>query len=221
MSRMIKMIETDFLQSLILSDGYKQSLVGCIQFNREELNHHYSDNAEARRVVETLPVAFSIGGVVPPIRYLVTPPGAPVGLIAIDSEFIKCFDSNEIKFILAHEYSHIQRNHTSVKALGIVGANLVRDYINTIKDSTLRNITHIAFEALSAKLNVEFQKSFELEADSNAVRLTGNKQSGINTLNKIVESSPNISLDTPSHYIEKGGVYYPIVTYGERLVNLN
>lgn len=215
---MIRRINSNVLQSYITSDGYSQSLIGCISFNRKKLIARYKKHKET---IANLPIAFSFGGVIPPIGNIVKPPGAPVGIIGIDEDFMSYFNINEINFIIAHEYSHIKMNHVPLTAAGTWGADLFRDYIDTIENDLVRAIVKIGFECLSAKVAVEFTKTFELEADSNAVLLTRDKNSALSTLNKTVVNFAGNNPKNPSHYVKKGGLFIPVVTYEERIDAIN
>ena len=90
----------------------KSPWIMCVTFSKDSLEKAFPNEADF------IPPAFTIGGMIPlrlgDIRlvskyrkYM----NRPIGVIAIRSDFQQFFTASERKFIVAHEYSHIVKNH--------------------------------------------------------------------------------------------------------------
>jgi Zn-dependent protease with chaperone function len=162
--------------------------------------------------------ALSIGGLIPPGDYLVIKINRPipVGLIALEYELDRQLTSSQRRFIVAHEYSHIVMNHVPYRLLGGVASSIAANYISTIDDEITRIALGIALVFIETSVDCAFTRQCELDADANAVALTGDRAGGIETIRLLGETFAG-GTDAPSHWVTRGGANISVVTYQERI----
>jgi Zn-dependent protease with chaperone function len=173
--------------------------------------------APQARILRSTP-AFSIGGLIPPGDYFVIKIDRPipVGLIALEYEFGRQLTTPQRRFIVAHEYSHVVMNHAPYKLLGGVAASIAANYISTIDDRLTRTALSIALVVIETTISCGFNRQCEMDADANAVALTGDRAGGIETIRTLGETYAG-GTDEPSHWITRGRASIPVVTYQERI----
>ncbi len=169
------------------------------------------------KILRTTP-ALSIGALIPKFEFLgikVDHP-FPVGLIALENDFESVLTAPEKRFILAHEYSHIVSNHAPYKLLGGVGSSIASDYISRVEDNTTRILLGAALVIIETTISHVFTRQCEIDADASAVALTGDRAGGIETIRMLGERYAG-GVNAPSHWITRGKVDIPVVTYQERI----
>jgi hypothetical protein len=207
---MILLDNAQIINDLSFKSGFLFHFVKCTIFSDGDLN-----NSVLKKYFN-MP-AFSIGAVI--IPPLLPGPPAPIGLIAMNREFKSEFNPSEIEFIFAHEFSHIIFNHSPVIHSGETGHQLITTLIGLLPDDTLNRIIISLLDTIKSNFEIDFKKEFELQADQNACRLVGDIRVGIDTLRKIMRIS-SCHENSPSHFIFRNGKCIPIVTYGDRIRNL-
>lgn len=142
-------------------------------------------------------------------------PPAAGGIVQINEKLLnKAFTDSEIRFILAHECSHIFYNHI----ISTLFWNLLE---KTLKGENSENYKLIeVVKGLLALLskshlppNAETLRNQEYEADRVAISITGDLASAVSCLSKLVGNNMN----APSHTWELFGKIVPTMTMGERI----
>jgi len=144
-------------------------------------------------------------------------PPAVAGIIQVNDRYLdkKKFTDSAIRFILAHECSHIYNNHI----ISTIFWNLLEKYLKGEKNENYLIIEFVkAVLALKSKSglppNAETLRDQEYEADKIAVlSVTHDLESAISCLTKLVEGD----LDQPSHIWELFGKVKPAMTMRERI----
>lgn len=193
--------------------GYDSTWLFSVIYSQHKLERIIPQS----KVLRSTP-AFSIGALIPKFEFIgikVDHP-FPVGLIALESAFDSQLTDPERRFILAHEYSHIVMNHAPYRLLGGVSSSIVTDYISSIDDKTTRIWLGAAYVIIQTAISQAFTRQSELAADSNAVSLTGDRAGGIETIRRLGETFGG-NVGAPSHWITRGKVNIPVVTYQERI----
>jgi Zn-dependent protease with chaperone function len=133
------------------------------------------------------------------------------GVIHINENYLQInqFTDSEIKFILAHEFTHIYKSHYVARILGY--------YLEQFAKGE-NNKYYYLIELLKwyFKPGAILIKEQEYDADYEAVQLTADKNSAISCLKKLVK----YDLNAPSHSWELLGFYIPAMTMGERITEL-
>jgi Zn-dependent protease with chaperone function len=173
--------------------------------------------APQARILRPTP-AFSIGCLIPPGDYRVIKIDRPipVGLIALEYEFDRRLATHQRRFIVAHEYTHVVMNHVPYRLLGGVAASIAADYISTIDDGMTRVALGIALVYIETAISCAFTKQSELDADATAVALTGDRDGAVETIRMLGQIFAH-GVNEPSHWITRGNVNIPVVTYQERI----
>lgn len=140
------------------------------------------------------------------------------GIVNINEKILsKGFTDSEIRFIIAHECAHIFNNH--------VIARLFWDILEqTFKGEKKENHQLVEFIKAGFVLlsqshlppNAETLRDQEYEADKIAVSITGDLQSAISCLSKLVGNNMNAS----SHTWELFDTNVPVMTMGQRIETL-
>lgn len=137
------------------------------------------------------------------------------GIIYVNDKILsKNFTDNEIRFILAHECAHIFNNH-------VIASTFWNFLEKSVKGEYNENYEAVEFIKLILTLgsknklppNAVTLRNQEYEADRIAVNITGDLNSAISCLIKLVGN--NMSL--PSHTWELFGTVVPVMTMGERI----
>ena len=152
----------------------------------------------------------------------------PIGRIEISNELIENLTIDELKFVIAHEATHIIENHL------IFNAEKIYYFIKTILDEISKNYPVALFFKLlldvkeirdvfrhnllgELPLRAEITKEQEIQADIAAIKVTGNKEAAISCLKKLVGGD----LNAPSHFWEGLDVKVPVMTMRERIEEIN
>lgn len=142
-------------------------------------------------------------------------PPAVVGIININEKILsKGFTDSEIRFILAHECSHIFSNHV----ISTLFWNMLE---NTFKGEKKENreiveLLKVGFVVLAKSHlppNAETLRNQEYEADKMAVSITEDVGSAISCLSKLGGNN----MDAPSHTWELFDSAIPAMTMGQRI----
>lgn len=219
---MITLSYIEEIDKFTYKDGFASHRIGCFAFSKKYIVDILKDVPNFSKVIEKIPPAFSIGGVIPQtpilqIFFQIPPEGIPMGIIAIEEDFQKLFNYEEIKFILAHEYSHIIKNHSPLNALGKLGSQFIKSIIQSIDDPNWRDPIYSIFETLRVFFKVKFQKDFEIDADLHAVELINNRAIAVRTIEKLANIFAEGDLDKPTHVIIENNSVIPVVTFRDRL----
>jgi Zn-dependent protease with chaperone function len=140
------------------------------------------------------------------------------GIIYVNVDLVnRFFDENEIKFILAHECSHILKSHVISKAFWV--------YLESILNGE-RNENKLYVDALKLLLaifspeklppNALALRNNEYEADEYALKITGNKGAALRVLKKLAGKD----MDGASHTWEFMGKELAAMSYRERIAEL-
>ena len=198
-------------------DGLEPPMVFPIVFSQKRLESVFP---EAKYLRST--PAFSIGCVVPHIEILGTvlvKGNCPAGLIGFEENFERIFDETEKEFILAHEYSHIVKNHCPLLFVGGLASSIVKKYIAQVEDEMTKLALNCIWAYIETAAGLAFTKQFELDADAHALMVTGNREAALRTIVKIGESFAG-DMAQPSHYIVKNKRAISVLTYQDRLDSL-
>lgn len=140
-----------------------------------------------------------------------------VGIVYVNEKYLKAFTDAEIRFILAHECAHIFNNHSITSVLWKIIEQAAKGE---------RNENYLAVEIIKILLalnspdslppNAKTLKEQEYEADAIAVQVTGDLQSAISCLSKLVGND----MSRPSHTWELFGMHLPAMTLGTRIEEL-
>jgi len=181
----------EFVDQIFLSLGVRTVLIDVVN-NKESV-------ASATGVYLNLPV-FSINAI--------------IGRVFVNEEYFNThLTDDEQKFILAHEATHIYRNHVISTILSRIPKAILKTYAThlSLALDTLKMFLHIFFGIPSPESALTRQQ--EIEADVWAICLTGNKTAAINCLAKLVKGD----LTRPSHTWEALGMKLPAMTMQERI----
>lgn len=140
------------------------------------------------------------------------------GRIFISKGLINLLNSDELKFVLIHEATHVYMNHLPMKIMGKSVRELVLNlgYKNPIIFSSVLladmiNLMRYRFGSLPPEAKLTREQ--ELQADMWGVIILGDEEVAISCLKKIV----GYDLDKPSHLWEALGIGLPIMTMRERI----
>jgi heat shock protein HtpX len=123
------------------------------------------------------------------------------GVVCITEGLIQKLDEKEIEGVIAHELAHIKNRDTLINAvvatiagaLGILAEIAFWSSIFTGRDEDGEMISALALMILvpiiATIIRMAVSRSMEYRADSNAVKITGNKQGLSSALQKITENS--------------------------------
>lgn len=199
-------------------DHVKRPWIACVTFSKDTLEEAYPNEAEF------IPLAFTVGGVIPlwleklPLigkyrDYL----NRPIGMIAVRSDLQQSFTAAERKFIVAHEYSHIVKNHWPMAQLGPVIGNIVEDIIAGLNNSNFKIALTKVFPSVRKFLGVRFNRQSEIDSDMHAVKLVKSKLVAERTIRKLAGIVADDNLDVPTHYAIVDGAYVGVLTFRDRL----
>lgn len=154
------------------------------------------------------------------VEFLGFKPQAVIGIIQVNDKYLskKKFTDSEIRFILAHECSHIYSNHI----ISTLFWNLLETYLKGEKNENYLVIelakTLLALMSKSGlPPNAETLREQEYEADKITVlSLTHDLESAVSCLTKLVDGD----LDKPSHIWELFGQVVPAMTMRQRIETL-
>ena len=145
-------------------------------------------------------------------------PPAVVGLVYVNDKYLNNgFTDSEIQFILAHECAHIFNNHLISRLFWNVLEKVAKgeknenyDMVELIKALlALTSTQHLPPNAITLR-------NQEYEADEIAVRLTGDLESAMSCLKKLVGNN----MDNPSHAWELFDTAVPAMNMGQRIDEL-
>jgi len=194
-------------------NGLQSPAIATVIFSQKGFEQAHPKYAKQFRGIP----ALSIGLVTPARPILGRFASKPVGLIAFEEEIENVFDPMEREFVLAHEYSHIVKNHCPIKLLGRAASNFVEDYISDMDDSPTRMILQIAWQYGSILASAGFTKDSEIEADIHAMQLIGSKSIALTTVETLAHEFAGGDLTKPTHFILRGKQRIPVLSYQERL----
>jgi|Deesub1362B_J571_1020462.scaffolds.fasta_scaffold00003_188 Zn-dependent protease with chaperone function len=140
------------------------------------------------------------------------------GFITISTKIIDLLDFDEIKFVLAHEATHIYMNHLPIRLFsdlirGSVYSLAYRYPPAVIAIFASEALKYLQYTAGSSPAEAGLTKSQEIQADLWGIIITGNKSKSVSALLKLA----NNDLDRPSHLWEVLGVKLPVMTVRERI----
>jgi len=141
------------------------------------------------------------------------PVNAAFGFVYLDVNYLnRELTSEQQRFILAHEVSHIYLNHVIPKAIAKLFDELLKRYDRDLH--TVLDIVRLFLYLLGVPPPlVALTKDQELAADIMAISLTGNESAAKDCLTRLVGGD----LDRRSHKWEALGVQMPVMTMRERL----
>lgn len=198
-------------------DHVKTPWIACIVFNRDSLMQRFPNQADF------IPPAFTIGGVVPSWLECILPGeyvNRPIGAIAIRSDLQQSFTAAERKFIIAHEYSHILKNHWPIAQLGPVMKDIAHDFIEEMEDLNQRAALLVILQWVREFVGAAFTRQSEIDADTHALRLVRSSPVAERTIRKLAGRFAGRDLDAPTHYALVNGAYVGVLTYRDRLTHL-
>ena len=145
----------------------------------------------------------------------------PFGKIRVARKLLELLTDAEIEFVLAHEVAHIHLNHVVSTASFAVARELANEVAK--HDAQWKTIIKLwdSFMLLrygkgTLPPSAVVTKKQELDADTWAVFLTGNKLTACSALLKLVGNNPN----APSHTWEVFDKPLPVMTIRERMAAL-
>jgi len=195
-------------------DHAKTPWIACIVFDNDLFMQRFPNQADF------IPPAFTIGGVIPswlecvlPREYVIR----PIGAIAIRSDLQKSFTAAERKFIVAHEYSHILKNHWPMAQLGPVIGDIAKGIIEGIEDWKQKAAMLAILQWVRELVGAAFTRQSEIDADAHALRLVGSNPVAERTIRKLAGKFADKDLDAPTHYALVNGAYVGVLTYRDRL----
>jgi len=140
-----------------------------------------------------------------------------IGRILVNEEYCSNFTDSDMRFILAHECSHIYLNH-------IISTLFWQLFEQWLKGEN--NEYYLAVEGLKAAFkifsgeklppNAVTLRNQEYDADESAVNLTGDLNSAVECLKRLV----GYDLNRQSHGWELFGNVVPAMTMEERIAEL-
>lgn len=145
----------------------------------------------------------------------------PIGQIFINKSLLSGLSKGELEFVLAHEIVHIDQNHLPINILH----KLPKEMIDELgKNDSIAKGFSIAWDLIKLWIHLQgdlppdaaITKQQELQADTWAIWLTGNKTAAIACLKKLV----NNNLNAYSHTWEAFDVKLPIMTMRERIADI-
>jgi len=138
------------------------------------------------------------------------------GKVYMNTSYVNgVLSTEEQQFVLAHEVAHIYMNH--------VPSKLPLEAFDELLKQLAPKVS-VALDILKLLLHIRgipppissLTKEQELNADIQAILLTGNVTTAISCLNKLVQGN----LETQSHTWEALGVEIPVFTMRERIEEL-
>ena len=195
-------------------DGFEPPIIFPVVFSQKRLERTLPE----ARVLRSTP-AFSIGGVIPHIELwgrVLAKGNCPAGLICFEENFESLFDFAEKEFILAHEYSHIIKNHCPLMYVGGLASSIVKRYVAEVEDKMAKMTISLIWKYIETVTAATFKRQFELDADAHALELTGDRDTALRTIEKIGTTFAG-NLSMPSHYLVRGKSVISILSYQERL----
>lgn len=203
------------LASFAKHDQVKGPWIACVAFSRDTLTQAFPNYADF------IPPAFTIGGVAPlwlkslsmPVEYL----NRPIGAIVIQKDLHQSFTVAEMKYIVAHEYSHILKNHWPMARLGPVLGDIAGGIIAGMQDANQRVALTGILQSVRELAGALFTRQSEIDADAHALRLIGSKPIAGRTIRKLADVVADSDLDAPTHYAFVNGMHVGVLTFRERL----
>jgi Zn-dependent protease with chaperone function len=198
-------------------DGVSSFWVKPIVFSITQVERSRTYRPYAKYIRNT--PAFAYGGTVPAqiAGYRIADKPLAVGLIGIEQSLEDILSSEEMEFVLAHEFSHILMNHSPYEYLGGYGSRLVKNRIARIESRALKTIVSLAWNSLVTRVRTRFTKESELAADAHAAQLIGNNYIARSTIEKLVQQFADGNANLPCHYEVRNGRLVTVLTYSERL----
>jgi len=200
-------ISTDYQTNLSLFgslDGYQQPKIMTIVFSQKKFKRAYPKHAKQ---FEGIP-AFSIGLVFG---------NTPFGLVVFEEAIEDVFDPGERQFILAHEYTHIIKNHCPLKYLGSAASDFISDCLVEVDSPAMSLILGLAWQLICTCVSARFTSESEIEADTHALQLTGNRAIALKTIEKLVQEFADGDSNRPCHFVLMGKQMIPVLTFQQRL----
>jgi len=197
-------------------DGLAPPAIATVVFSQKEFERSHPRYAKQFRGIP----ALSLGLLTPSYAILGRFASTPVGLIAFEDVVENSFGPGEKEFILAHEYSHIVKNHCPLKLLGKAASSFVDDYISELENDTSRTIVQIAWQYFGTVVGAGFTRNSEIEADIHATQLIGSRTTAVATIEKLAQEFAGGDMSQPTHFIVKNGRKIPVLTFAERLAAL-
>jgi Zn-dependent protease with chaperone function len=199
------------------ADNVSTSWVWPVVFNRSRAERSPALRPYAKLVRGT--PAFGFGGTVPSQigRFRIANAPVAIGLVGIEQALENVLSSDELEFVLAHEYSHILMNHSPYKYLGGYLSRALKARIARIDGKILKSLASLAWDSLAGSMSRKFTKESEIAADAHAAQLMGSIVVALRTVEKLMLQFAGGNPDLPCHYEVRNGRIVTILTYGERL----
>jgi Zn-dependent protease with chaperone function len=148
--------------------------------------------------------------------------GSTYGKIMVSEGLIKKLDKDEIRFVLAHEATHIYMNHLPLRLFsdlirGSISALAYRYPPALIALLTAESVKYLQYKTGQLTGEASLTRSQEIQADVWGIIITGTKTKAISALVKLAEND----LDRPSHLWEVLGIKLPVMTVRERIKMIN
>ena len=140
-----------------------------------------------------------------------------VGLVFVNEKYMNYFTDSEWGFIIAHECSHIFKNHVLGSAFWKIAEKVLKGPED--ENKALVGCIKLLLAVLSPERlppDAIALKNQEYEADERAVQYTRDLDSAINCLRKLGTGN----LGAPSHLWDLVDVKLPAMTIGERIDEL-
>jgi len=199
------------------ADNVSTSWVWPVVFNRSRAERTPALRPYAKLVRDT--PAFGFGGTVPASigRFKIANGPVAIGIVGIEQSLEDTLSSDELEFVIAHEYSHISMNHSPYMYLGGYLSRIVKARIAKIETKVLRILATLAWDTYAGRVSRGFTKESEIAADAHAAQLMGSSAIARRTIEKLVEQFAGGNANLPCHYEVRGGRVVAILTYRERL----
>ena len=140
----------------------------------------------------------------------------PVGFVFLAEDLLTNFTPAEMRFIIAHEISHIANSHVIATQI----TSFFEEILVELFSSELVNLFKILFYLEGQKvLDQKVIRENELQVDKEATDLINDRNIGVAVLEKLAKYYAGGNLDAPSHY-SRGRISLPVVSYRERIDNL-
>lgn len=147
--------------------------------------------------------------------------GMAFGVIALGKDLIAMLSPAEVDFVLAHETTHILRNHSFARLARTLPLEIAKAFEETRDAARALKLAFDIFALYSqltgtTPIRAEMLRAEEYEADFIGAQLSGNLEAACSGLMKLVANDPA----APSHTWEVFGQTFPAMSVGERVAAL-
>lgn len=192
---------------------------------RTVLSYHNVENINIITIPmenDNTPIASVVGLSIPSNVFI--DKNTVFAVIFINKNLINYFHMREWKFIISHECGHLIFNHV-LTSLIVNAPEIYANLISILKNNPIYKLAYDLIKLMIPLLvdhkvttiDKELIRKVELEADSFAVRYTGDIEAAKTVLNKISQGN----IDVPTHYFKLANSNFPALTVEERIQNIN